>query len=237
MGRAVAERLVRGGYAVTIVGRRAAVLKATVADLSGVGPGMIRAQVADLADPSTAATVVSGHIAVYNGIDVLVTAAAISTPVRFLDTTAETWNATIDVGLRGTVLIAVEAARHMVTAGCGRILLFSSINGFHSEPNTADYSAAKAAVSSLAKSMAVDLGPLGIVTNAIAPGWVATAMTNGFLDAASPETLTGLNVLGRAGRPEEIADVAWFLIDQAPAFMIGTTVYVDGGQTIAAPMP
>lgn len=237
MGRAIAERLVRGGYAVTIVGRRLEVLDATVADLAGVGPGRIRRQVADLTEPSAARPVVYDHVDAYGGIDALVTAAALSTPVPFLQTTEETWNATMDVGLRGTVLIAVEAARHMVAAGGGRIVLFSSVNGFHSEPDTADYSAAKAAVSSLAKSMAVDLGPSGVITNAIAPGWVATAMTQDFLDASSPEALRGLNVLGRVGRPEEIADVAWFLIDQAPAFMIGTTVYVDGGQTIAAPMP
>jgi NAD(P)-dependent dehydrogenase (short-subunit alcohol dehydrogenase family) len=85
--------------------------------------------------------------------------------------------------------------------------------------------------------MAVDLGSSGVITNAIAPGWVATPMTQEFLDKSSPEILKHVNPLGRAGDPAEIADAVWFLIEDAPSFLIGTTLYVDGGQTVAAPMP
>jgi NAD(P)-dependent dehydrogenase (short-subunit alcohol dehydrogenase family) len=220
IGRATARRLLHGGFDVTIVGRRADVLDAAASELAVAAGtvGTVRTQVADMSDA-------------------LVTAAAASKPVPFLETTAATWDATLGVALRGTALVAAAAARHMVSNGGGRIVLFSSINGFQSEPDTADYSAAKAAVSSLAKSMAVDLAPSGVITNAIAPGWVRTPMTEEFLDQSSPETLKAVNPLGRAGEPTEIADVVWFLVDQAPTFLVGTTIYVDGGQTVAAPMP
>jgi len=237
IGKAVAARLVRGGYHTTIVGRRADVLADTEAELSGLGSGTVRTSAADLGEPSAPERVIAEHVAAFGGISALVTAAAVTKMVPFRDTTAGTWDAMHNVAMRGTVLAAVAAAKRMVPAGTGRIVLFSSINGFHSEPDTADYSAAKAAVSSLAKSMAVDLGESGVITNAIAPGWVRTPMTEEFLARSTPEMLRRVNPLGRAGTPEEIADVVWFLIAEAPAFLIGTTLYVDGGQTAAAPMP
>ena len=237
IGKAVAARLVSGGYDVTIVGRREDILRRTATELAEHGPGTVRIDVADMAASDAPEAVIASHVDAFGGINALVTAAAFYEPIPFLDTTAETWDATLHVALRGTVLAAAAAARHMVGAGGGRIVLFSSINGFHSEPDSADYSAAKAAVSSLAKSMAVDLGSSGVITNAIAPGWVAISMTQEFLDKSSPEILKHVNPLGRAGDPAEIADVVWFLIEDAPSFLIGTTLYVDGGQTVAAPMP
>jgi NAD(P)-dependent dehydrogenase (short-subunit alcohol dehydrogenase family) len=239
IGRATARRLLHGGFDVTIVGRRADVLDAAASELAVAAGtvGTVRTQVADVSDPAANEVIVADHVAEFGGLDALVTAAAASKPVPFLETTAATWDATLGVALRGTALVAVAAARHMVSNGGGRIVLFSSINGFQSKPDTADYSAAKAAVASLAKSMAVDLAPSGVITNAIAPGWVRTPMTEEFLGQSSPETLKAVNPLGRAGEPAEIADVVWFLVDQAPTFLVGTTIYVDGGQTVAAPMP
>ena len=207
IGRAVTARLVSGGYDVTIVGRREDILRRTATELAENGPGTVRIDVADVAASDAPEAVIASHVGAFGGINALVTAAAFYEPIPFLG------------------------------AGGGRIVLFSSINGFHSEPDSADYSAAKAAVSSLAKSMAVDLGSSGVITNAIAPGWVATPMTQEFLDRSSPEILKHVNPLGRAGDPAEIADVVWFLIEDAPSFLIGTTLYVDGGQTVAAPMP
>ena len=239
IGRATARRLLHGGFDVTIVGRRADVLDAAASELAVAAGtvGTVRTQVADVSDPAANEVIVADHVGEFGGLDALVTAAAVSKPVPFLETTAATWDATLGVALRGTALVAAAAARHMVSNGGGRIVLFSSINGFQSEPDTADYSAAKAAVASLAKSMAVDLAASGVITNAIAPGWVRTPMTEEFLDQSSPETLKAVNPLGRAGEPTEIADVVWFLVDQAPTFLVGTTIYVDGGQTAAAPMP
>ena len=76
-----------------------------------------------------------------------------------------------------------------------------------------------------------------MITNAIAPGWVYTPMTAEFVDQTTHEQLKRVNTLGRAGRPEEIANVVTYLLTDTPEFLVGTTVFVDGGQTALAPMP
>lgn len=238
MGKAIAARLIEGGYDVTILGRRRHVLESAAAELANSSTGgEIRTEVADVSEATAGDAIVANHVAHFGALDALVTAAAFYTPVSFVDITPETWDGALDTTLRGTVFPAVAAARQMVSAGGGRIVLFSSTNGYHSEPATAEYSAAKAAIISLAKSMAVDLGASGVITNAIAPGWVRTPMTEEFLTNNSAEALASLNPLGRVGEPEELAEVAWFLIDQAPPFLIGATIFVDGGQTVSAPTP
>ncbi|MDQ6816252.1 MAG: SDR family oxidoreductase, partial [Actinomycetota bacterium] len=101
----------------------------------------------------------------------------------------------------------------------------------------AHYSASKAAISSLARSLAVDLASHGIVVNAVAPGWVHTPMTAAYVEGAAPQTLRRLNPLARVGDPSEIATVIVFLVAEAPTFLTGATVFVDGGETAAAPVP
>jgi len=131
---------------------------------------------------------------------------------------------------------SVAAARVMADAGGGRIILISSINSPLSEPESTHYSAAKAAVSSLVRSIAVDVADRGIQANAVAPGWVHTAMVDDFVKQASPESLKRLNILGRVGQPDEIANVIEYLALDAPTYLTGATIFVDGGQTAMAPL-
>jgi NAD(P)-dependent dehydrogenase (short-subunit alcohol dehydrogenase family) len=238
IGLAIAQALHAAGYGVTIAGRRREVLEEAARTVAASGPGPdVRISVTDVAKPEEIAALFDGHAAHFGGVDAVVTAAAVYEPVTFTEITADSWNATMDVVLRGSVLTAVEAARRMKAAGGGRIVLFSSINGFHSEPDSVHYSAAKAAIISVAKSMAVDLAGTGVIANAIAPGWCYTPMTAEFIDATDPERLKRVNPLGRPGRPEEIANVVRYLVTEAPEFLYGTTIFVDGGQTALAPMP
>jgi NAD(P)-dependent dehydrogenase (short-subunit alcohol dehydrogenase family) len=238
IGLATALSLRGDGYALTLVGRRAAALTSAAEQIVGSGGGPpVATHVADLREADAAAQAVDEHVERFGGIDALVAAAGTYQPVGLLELTAEAWDATMDVHLRGAVLSAAAAARHMTRAGSGRIVLLSSVNGLHSEPNTIDYSAAKAAIISVARSLAVDLAGTGVTANAVAPGWVSTPMTADYLAAATPDQLRMVNTLGRAGRPEEIARVIRFLIVDAPEFLTGTTITVDGGQTVMAPMP
>jgi NAD(P)-dependent dehydrogenase (short-subunit alcohol dehydrogenase family) len=124
----------------------------------------------------------------------------------------------------------------MARDGGGRFVLISSINAPLSEPESAHYSAAKAAVSSLARSMAVDLAKHDIQVNAVAPGWVHTAMVDEFVENATPETLKQLNILARVGQPDELANVIEYLLLDAPDYLNGATIFVDGGQTAMAPL-
>jgi NAD(P)-dependent dehydrogenase (short-subunit alcohol dehydrogenase family) len=237
IGMATASVLRERGYAVTIASRRSDVLDRAVALLSSAPGPEVRAHVTDVAVSSDVADLVTSHTKYFGGVDAVVTAAAAYNPVPFLDLTPEAWDATLNVSLRGSVMTALEAARVMRKAGSGRIVLISSINGFHSEPESVHYSAAKAALMSVVKSMAVDLAGTGVVSNAIAPGWVDTPMTAEFLATTTPDQMRRINTLGRAGRPEEIASVVAYLVTEAPEFLVGTTIFVDGGQTALAPMP
>jgi NAD(P)-dependent dehydrogenase (short-subunit alcohol dehydrogenase family) len=135
------------------------------------------------------------------------------------------------------MLVAVASAKRMRESGGGRIVLVSSINGAVSEPETAHYSAAKAAINSLARSLAVDFASHRIAVNAVSPGWVDTPMIAEFVAEATPEDLGRINPLARLGRPEELAGVITYLATEAPEFLTGSTLFVDGGQTAIAPVP
>jgi 3-oxoacyl-[acyl-carrier protein] reductase len=238
IGKAIAAELVGAGYAVTIAGRRREVLDATAAELTSSVPGAtVFTHSVDVGTPTGPAEAVGRHIENAGGIDALVTAAAAYAPVHFCDLDSESWDATMNVALRGSVLAAVEASKYMREHGGGRIVLFSSINAPASEPESAHYSAAKAAIVSVAKSIAVDLAGTGVVANAVAPGWVYTDMVAEFVDNSTPEQLKRVNPLGRAGRVDEIAGLVVYLVRDAPEFLSGTTIFADGGQTAAAPLP
>lgn len=234
IGLASAAALAREGVALTLVGRRRAALDEAAAALPGTA---VAVHAADLADPDAPAAVVDAHVRRFGGIDAFVAAAGAweATPIGSL--TAAAWDATLDVHLRGAVLGAAAAARHMTAAGRGRIVLVSSVNGYASEPHTAAYSAAKTAVLSVARSLAVELAATGVSANAVAPGWVTTPMTQAESDAATPEALRRLNPQARFGRPEEIAEIVRWLALDAPAFLTGTTIVADGGQLASAALP
>ena len=237
IGKAVAVGLARAGYDVLIAGRRTETLARSAQDIRGAASGVsVFTHACDLGVPQHCQELIDVATDEMSAIAVVVNAASICEPVHARDLEAERWDASFDVNLRGSALVSAAAARHMRTKGGGRIVLFSSINGAISEPSSAAYSATKAGISSLARSMAVDLAQDGIAVNAVAPGWIHTTMTADFLAQADDDDLRRLNPLGRLGRPEEIASVVVYLA-AAPDFLTGTTIYVDGGQTAAAVMP
>jgi 3-oxoacyl-[acyl-carrier protein] reductase len=237
IGYATAERLVRRGCAVAISGRREAVLSEAADRLRSGGTGaQVETIAADGGRPTDAQRMVEHTVGALGGLNVLINCAGIYEPVHFLALDEDSWQRTMSTTLDAQLYPSVAAARVMAEAGAGRIILISSINSPLSEPESTHYSAAKAAVSSLARSIAVDLADRGIVANAVAPGWVHTAMVDDFVQQASPESLRGLNVLGRVGQPDEVANVIEYLALDAPTYMTGTTVFVDGGQTAMAPL-
>jgi gluconate 5-dehydrogenase len=238
IGYATSVRLARRGFAVVLAGRREDVLDDAAARLGSEVPGAkVMTVAADGGREDDAARMVGTAADSFGGLDVLVNCAGIYEPVPFLELTEETWRRTMSSTLDAQLYVAVAAARRMVEKGGGRVVLISSINSPLSEPESAHYSAAKAAVSSLVRSMAVDLSAHGIQVNAIAPGWVHTAMVDDFVRNASPESLQRLNILGRVGQADEIANAIEYLTVDAPTYLTGTTLFVDGGQTAMAPLP
>jgi NAD(P)-dependent dehydrogenase (short-subunit alcohol dehydrogenase family) len=238
MGAASAEALASAGLSVMLAGRRQEKLE-EVRDrvVEKVDGARVEVRSTDVAVPEECEALVADTVERLGRVDVAVTAAATFEPVHSLKMTAGDWDACLDILLRGSLLVAVAAAQRMKEQGEGRIVLISSINSAVSEPETAHYSAAKAAINSLARSMAVDLAPHGVVVNAIAPGWVDTPMIAEFVAEATDEDLARINPLARLGRPDEIANVLAYLATDAPEFLTGSTLFVDGGQTAIAPVP
>jgi NAD(P)-dependent dehydrogenase (short-subunit alcohol dehydrogenase family) len=228
--------LALSGVQITVVGRRRDALQSAAAAIGAVGVA-VETHVADMGDPDAPAQVVNTHVERFGGIDAFVAGAGAWESMSLLDMTATAWDATLSVHVRGAVLGAGAAARHMIAAGHGRLVLVSSVNGYQAEPDTSAYSAAKTAVISVVRSLAVELAATGVTANAVAPGWVTTPMTDADLAATTPERLRRLNPQARFGRPEEIAEVIRWLVIDAPAFLTGSTITVDGGQTAQAPLP
>jgi NAD(P)-dependent dehydrogenase (short-subunit alcohol dehydrogenase family) len=181
--------------------------------------------------------VVNAAVEHFGRLDILVGAAGIYEAVEFPDLDANSWRRTITATLDAMVFPAIAAVREMKTTGGGRIVLISSIDTITSEPEVAHYNAAKAAVGAIVRSIVVDCTKDGIQANAVAPGWVYTPMVASYIDEAAPGMMDRINPLGRAADADEIANVIEYLAMDAPAFLTGSTVFVDGGQTIRAAMP
>jgi NAD(P)-dependent dehydrogenase (short-subunit alcohol dehydrogenase family) len=239
MGFAIAQRLLQRGASVLICGRREDSLSEARERLRGLtdGAGECELLAVDLADAAAPAAAVEACVEAFGGLEVLVNNAGIAEYCRFEEMTAASWDRSNAIMARAPMLATKAALPHMAKAGFGRVVNNASVSASLSEAGSAQYSAAKAALVSLTKTTAIELAPLGVRANAIAPGWVRTPLAEQFLAEADSETLGRVNPLARAGEPEEIATVAEFLALDAPDFLTGETIYVDGGQAVFIPLP
>jgi NAD(P)-dependent dehydrogenase (short-subunit alcohol dehydrogenase family) len=236
MGLAVAKRLVRRGVALMIVGsdeERLASARVEI-EAQGAAPGTI---CLDLSTGEAPAAAVEECVAGLGGIDILVNNAGIAEFCDFAAMTVASWDRSLNLMARAPMLATQAAAPHMEAAGGGRVVNNASISGGLSEPGSVQYSAAKAAVISLTKTTAVDLAAVGIRANAVAPGWIRTPLSEQFLAEADPRSVAAVNPVGRVGDPDEVAVVIEFLALDAPDYLTGETIHVDGGQAIYLPLP
>jgi 3-oxoacyl-[acyl-carrier protein] reductase len=164
----------------------------------------------------------------FGRIDILVNNAGIVFDVPFFKRTVEQWKKTLDVDLIGVFICSKYAAKQMQKQNSGKIINISSTNGINTyHPESIDYSAAKAGVINLTKSMAMGLGPK-ILVNCVAPGWVKTNM-NANLSEDYVEKETQKIYLKRFSEPEEIAKAILFLASDDASYITGSTLVVDGG--------
>ncbi|MDO8210103.1 SDR family NAD(P)-dependent oxidoreductase [Conexibacter sp. CPCC 206217] len=162
--------------------------------------------------------------------DVLVNSAGIREINDVLEIDSSDWDRVIAVNLTGTFYCAQQAARAMARNGGGSIVNISSVAGLAAVPRRPAYSAAKAGVIGLTRSIATDLGHLGIRANAICPGLIRTPLTDSYFDDEDfAGGLAALVPAGRAGDPREISDVILFLASDLSRYVNGTTITVDGG--------
>jgi NAD(P)-dependent dehydrogenase (short-subunit alcohol dehydrogenase family) len=181
---------------------------------------------------------VASATAAFGRVDVLYNNAGVDSRGSVADATEDDWDRCFAVNAKGTFLLSRAVVPHLIAAGGGSIINQGSVAALVGVPNFAAYCAAKGAVVSLTRSMAVDLAPKRIRVNAICPGTVYTplmepmlrARGDGDLEAGLAKTLVKYPI-GRLGTPEEIASVALFLAGDGASFLTGSIVTADGGMT------
>lgn len=236
IGFACAKRLIEDGYSVLICSRNQDEVDRAVKELS-VGASSVVGVVADVGDPSDCEVLVQRCVDEFGRVDALVNNAAIYFDRHFLDITVDHWDQHLNIDLRGPALLSVAAAKRMRDQGGGRIVHVSSDNALAAEPDFAAYNAAKSALLGLTKSMAVDLARYNILTNCVLPGWTRTSLTEEYLATMDAATLEKVIPLGRAGEPEDVAEVVAFLCNPRVTYVLGQAISVDGGLLAKQPSP
>jgi 3-oxoacyl-[acyl-carrier protein] reductase len=236
IGLACATRLLKDGYDVATCARNESELQEAKAHLEQ--HGNILTITADVGVPEDCARLVETTAAELGRVDVLLNNAGVYAPIPFLDFTAESWDALFDINVRGPVLLSAAAGRLMRDQGSGgRIVHIASTNGLAAEPEFAHYNASKAALISLAKTMAIELAPYGVLVNAIAPGWVRTPLSEEYIGSLSEAQLRRISPLKRAATPDEIAGAVAFLCSDDATYLTGETIAVDGGMMAMLAQP
>jgi 3-oxoacyl-[acyl-carrier protein] reductase len=232
IGGAIARALHRQGAAVALAGTRAAALDALAAQLGASGEQRAHPLVADLADPAAADRLVRAAEAALGRVDILVNNAGITRDALALRLREEDWQAVIEVNLSAAFRLTRAALRGMVRRRHGRIICISSIVGVTGNAGQANYAAAKAALFGMAKSIAAETATRGITVNCIAPGMIATAMTDKLGDEQRARIAAAIP-MGRFGNPDDVAAAAVYLASAEAGYMTGQTLHVNGGMVMA----
>lgn len=229
IGRAIAHGLAEAGADVVCSSRRSEEVDKTAVEIEGFGRRTIRS-VSDVSDLSSIENLLGECVTAFGKVDILVNSAGRTKREPTLEQSEEDWNAILETNLNGTFRACRTFGRHMIEKGYGRIINIASLSTFVSLFEVAAYSASKAAVASLTKSLAIEWAKLGVNVNAIAPGVFRTALNQKLLD----ETLRGQEFLtrtpmGRFGNVNELAGAAVFLASDAASYVTGEVLVVDGG--------
>ncbi|MCA0398509.1 MAG: SDR family oxidoreductase [Bacteroidetes bacterium] len=230
IGLAIATKFSQNGIFTVAIGRDEAKL-AKAKEILGSNGTTIQADVADLA--SIPALVEKIH-ANYGRIDILVNNAGINQKKPFTEVTDEEFQRVINTNLTAVFVLSREVVKKMLAQGGGSIIHISSMTAYYGLPKVIAYSASKTAIEGITRAMATELSAQGIQVNAIAPGFIVTDMTDKALNA-DPERKAkamGRTSIGYMGKPEDIAETAYFLVSPAAAYITGTSIRVDGGNAV-----
>jgi len=225
IGAHIARFLARSGAQVVVAARRIGTLEA-MADEEGEA---MQALAMDVGDPESVARGTEQAAEMMGGLSGLFANAGISWGGPAVSMPDEEWCRVIDINLNGVFRAARAAAPIIATGGGGAILSTASVLSFRPGAAVAAYAASKAAVAHLTKSLALEWAPLGIRVNSIAPGYIPTEMTSGFLLGKHGEKLAAGVPMRRFGRPEELEGPVELLLGSRGSFITGVTLPVDGG--------
>ena len=231
IGRAVCLALAAAGFDVAVnYAASAAAAEQTAADCRALGVQAVALQ-ADVTDPAACQALVDTAAKTFGRLDVLVNNAGVTADKLILRMQEEDFDKVISANLKGAFFCCKAACKLMMRQRYGRIVNISSVVGLHGNAGQSNYAASKAGLIGLTKSLAKELATRNITVNAIAPGFIATDMTDAMPEAARTATLASIPA-GRPGAPEEIAEAAAFFAAETSGYITGQVLCVDGGMAV-----
>ncbi|MGF1514572.1 MAG: 3-oxoacyl-[acyl-carrier-protein] reductase [Elainellaceae cyanobacterium] len=231
IGRAIALALAAEGAKVVVnYARSAEAADAVVDEIQAMGAEALALQ-ADVSQEEQVSAFFKTVMENWGRIDVLVNNAGITRDTLLMRMKPADWQAVINLNLTGVFLCTQAVTKPMLKQRSGRIINIASVSGQMGNPGQANYSAAKAGVLGLTKTVAKEMATRGITVNAVAPGFIETDMTH---DLKAAEDILKFIPLGRFGKPDEVAGLVRFLAaDDAAAYITGQTMTIDGGMVMA----
>jgi len=228
IGAAVARRLAGAGARVAVAARTESRVREVVEAIAAAG-GQAEGVALDVSDPGSVTAAVQGVVMRHARLDILVNNAGITDDGLILRMSKASWDRVLATDLTGVFLVAQEAVKAMIRKKvAGRIVNITSVVGLMGNPGQTNYAAAKAGVIGFTKALAREVGSRGITVNAVAPGYIETAMTASLSEEQRKALLCEI-VLGRLGTPGEVADAVLWLASEGAGYVTGTCLNVSGG--------
>lgn len=233
IGQATAIMFAREGAKVVLVGRDESRGRAILESMRSDGGEAVFFK-ADISKSAEAKKMIEDALRIYGRVNILVNNAGVTWVGNILETPEETWDLVIDINLKGVYLCCKYLIPHMIKDSEGTIINIASASSFMAMTSEAAYDTSKGGVLMLTRAMALDFAKNNIRINCICPGVIDTPMLKPIYDSspdpkAMERNLARLHPVGRVGSPEEVAKVALFLAADAPEFMTGAALAVDGG--------
>ncbi len=196
----------------------------------------------DVSDEASVQAAIAAIVDEHGRLDIVVNNAGIMFEEHVAEHGRASWDRMLAINLTGPMLTTKHAATHLAKSPGGAIVNVGSIEGDRCNPNHAAYAATKSGVHGLTRATAIDLGPMGIRCNAVAPGWIDTPLNANYVDThpdrdAVIDALANLHPIARVGAPSDVADVVVWLAGDGSRFVTGQVVTIDGGRTARPPLP
>ncbi len=228
IGKEIVQAFLREGASVYFIDLMASEFMPEYEDIAGEHGATVAYRECNVASETQVTSVVKGIVEDSGGIDVLVNNAGITRDGLIFRMTEENWNAVLNVNLTSAFFMSKALARTMIQNRTGAIINVSSIVGIHGNAGQCNYSASKAGLIGLTKSLAKEVAGRNVRVNAVAPGFIKTAMTDKLTDQQR-EKLQEQIPMVRLGDPQEVAKVILFLASDLASYVTGQVILIDGG--------